>query len=221
MDTKARVPSREFNTLEPAGNWIPEGIWSDGVTMWVADWEDEKIYAYRMPQVDREALAAIYNATGGANWTNKANWLTSVPLGQWHGVTTGANGRVTKLELQENGLSGEVSAELGNLTSLAQLRLDGNQLAGEIPAELGSLANLTLLYLSGNQLTGCVPYSLRDVADNDFAQLGLPFCTSHDTNSDGQIDINEVIVAVEKYQAGDIDINELIEVIELYQASQS
>ena len=43
----------------------------------------------------------------------------------------------------------------------------------------------------------------------------------HDNNSDGQIDINEVIEAIEEYQAGDIDINEVIEVIELYQANQS
>ena len=49
-------------------------------------------------------------------------------------------------------------------------------MTGEIPAALGRLENLTLLHLSGNQLTGCVPAALMDVADNDFAQLGLPFC---------------------------------------------
>ena len=75
-------------------------------------------------------------------------------------------------------MTGEIPAELGNLTNLARLRLDGNRLTGTIPAELGRLTNLTVLYLSGNPLTGCVPASLRDVEDTDFAQLGLTFCTS-------------------------------------------
>ena len=39
------------------------------------------------------------------------------------------------------------------------------------------MENLTLLHLSGNQLTGCVPAALMDVEDNDFAQLGLAFCS--------------------------------------------
>ena len=78
----------------------------------------------------------------------------------------------------QNQLTGEIPAELGNLTNLARLRLDGNRLTGTIPAELGRLTNLTVLYLSGNPLTGCVPASLRDVEDTDFAQLGLTFCTS-------------------------------------------
>ena len=151
---------------------------------------------------DQEALVALYNATEGPNWANNTNWLSDKPLGEWHGVTTDANGRVTRLDLSQNGLTGEIPsglgsltnldrlflhrnqltgeipAELGNLTNLARLRLDGNRLTGTIPAELGRLTNLTVLYLSGNPLTGCVPASLRDVEDTDFAQLGLTFCTS-------------------------------------------
>ena len=39
-----------------------------------------------------------------------------------------------------------------------------------------NLTNLERLYLSENQLTGCIPYGLRHVVDNDFDELGLPFC---------------------------------------------
>ena len=74
MATTARVPDREFNALEAAGNWGPRGIWSDGTTMWVSDPDDAKIYAY---YTERDALAALYNATGGADWSNSANWLTN------------------------------------------------------------------------------------------------------------------------------------------------
>ena len=45
---------------------------------------------------DRAALVALYNATGGANWTNNDGWLTNAPIGQWHGVTTDDSGRVTR-----------------------------------------------------------------------------------------------------------------------------
>ncbi len=173
MATAARVPGREFNTLEAAGNLRPRGIWSDGTTTWVSDSEDAKIYAYH---TERDALVAIYSATGGADWTNRANWLTDELVGQWHGVNIDANGRVSSVDLQNNALSGQIPAELVSLTNLEQLRLNDNQLTGEIPAGLGRLENLTLLHLSGNQLTGCVPAALMDVEDNDFAQLGLAFC---------------------------------------------
>ena len=43
-----RAPDRDFNTLEAAGNKFPEGIWSDGTTMWVLDSFEDKIYAYNM-----------------------------------------------------------------------------------------------------------------------------------------------------------------------------
>ena len=49
LSTKARDPDKDFNTLNPAWNDHPRGIWSDGNTMWVADWDDDKIYAYKMP----------------------------------------------------------------------------------------------------------------------------------------------------------------------------
>ena len=48
---------------------------------------------------DRDALVALYNATNGPNWTNNTNWLSNAPIGQWYGVTTNANGRVTELFL--------------------------------------------------------------------------------------------------------------------------
>ena len=180
--------------------------------------------AQTSPETDREALVALYNATGGPHWKINNNWLSDVPISEWIGVTTDDNGRVIELDLRVNQLSGEIPAELGSLTNLQFLRLQGNQLTGEIPAELGSLTNLRwlnlnnnqltgeipaelgdltnlevldlrtnrltgeilaelgsltnlqFLRLQGNQLTGCIPAGLRDVPDNDFSSLGLPFC---------------------------------------------
>ena len=41
---------------------------------------------------DRAALVALYNATGGGNWTTSTNWNSDASLDEWHGVTTGAGG---------------------------------------------------------------------------------------------------------------------------------
>ena len=38
-----------------AANGYPTGIWSDGTTMWVADFEDAKLYAYRMSDRSRDS----------------------------------------------------------------------------------------------------------------------------------------------------------------------
>ena len=120
---------------------------------------------------DRAALVTLYNATDGANWTDNANWLTNAPLGQWHGVSADAEGRVCALNLHGNGLSGGIPAELGNLTNLARLYLSHNQLSGEMPAELGNLTSLTELHLGYNQLSGELPPEMGNLVNLQLLQL--------------------------------------------------
>ena len=172
MATKARDTGKDFNTLAGAGNNLPAGLWSDEATIWVADYVDGKIYAYNMPAAsagdaatDRAALVALYNATGGANWGNNRNWLSNAPMGEWHGVITDSDGLVTHLDLRSNQLTGEIPAELGDLTNLTELQLRSNQLTGAIPAELGNLTNLEGLDLYGNQLTGAIPAELGNLTN--------------------------------------------------------
>ena len=125
---------------------------------------------------DRGALVALYNATEGDNWTVRTNWLSDRPVGEWYGVTTSGDGRVTGLALSDNNLHGSIPADLGSLDDMAWLDLRRNRLSGSIPEALGDLDSLTHLYLAGNSLTGCVPTGLRGDLSNDFASLGLPFC---------------------------------------------
>ena len=68
-----------FETLDAAGNNNPEGIWSDGTTMWVADTDDDKIYAYDLATKARDA-SKDFNTLAGAGNNN--------PEGIWSDRTT-------------------------------------------------------------------------------------------------------------------------------------
>ena len=112
------------------------------------------------PDTDRAALVALYDATGGTNWTNSSNWKSDSHLSQWHGVRTDASGRVTSLILEDNGLRGSLPEELGNLTQLQGLQLGFNGLTGALPPQLGNLSNLHTMTLNGNRLSETIPREL-------------------------------------------------------------
>ena len=120
---------------------------------------------------DREVLVTLYHAADGANWRNSTNWLSDAPLNEWHHVSVDSKGRVTRLDLKDNQLTGKIPPELGNLVSLELLELGVNQLSGKIPPELGNLANLTVLFLTFNQLTGEIPPELGNLANLESLDL--------------------------------------------------
>ena len=122
---------------------------------------------------DGAVLEAFYDATGGAGWTNSTNWKTAAPLGEWYGVRTGPGGRVTRLDLGDNQLTGQIPPFLGNLSNLTNLSLWVNQLSGPIPPELGNLTNLTDLSLWGNQLSGPIPVELGNLSSLSQLDLSL------------------------------------------------
>lgn len=58
--------------------------------------------------VDREALLALYDATGGADWTDNTGWSTDDDdLSLWYGVTVDGT-FVSELNLDTNNLKGNV-----------------------------------------------------------------------------------------------------------------
>ena len=80
----------------------------------------------------RKDLLALYEALGGSGWTNAANWGTDQPLGTWQGITTDSEGRVTEVDLSDNGLAGEIPPEIGLLVHLEVLDLSGNAVSAAI-----------------------------------------------------------------------------------------
>ena len=115
---------------------------------------------------DRDALVALFEATDGESWTNFDGWLTDRPIGTWFGVTT-VDGRVTKLELRRNSLTGVMPPEIGELVHLKELLLFGNQLTGEMPPEMRRLSKLTRLELNSNELNGPIPAWLGGLTNLD------------------------------------------------------
>ena len=120
---------------------------------------------------DCQALVAAQNLWAGVATNGELltpyfirGWGTGTPeqqkIDRWEGVTVTSR-RVTALEIdnigEEDGISGTIPTELGNLTALTSLDISYNQLTGSIPTQIGSLTALTSLDLSGNMLTSSVP----------------------------------------------------------------
>ena len=82
---------------------------------------------------EKGALVTLYNATDGGNWFNNEHWLSDLPVGEWPGVTTDSNGRVTALRFGHSGLAGYIPTELSVLTNLVSLVMEDNELTGTIP----------------------------------------------------------------------------------------
>ncbi len=108
------------------------------------------------PQIEKDALIALYNSTSGSTkWTEKWNTTTdpcATPI--WHGITCDTQSHIIKIELNHNALYGTIPIEIGNLTLLEVLNLrDNNNISGELPTEIGNLLNLKQLSLGNNKFT--------------------------------------------------------------------
>ena len=159
--TPEQVADYLKDSAESRGDGTPDNTWGEGFARLPAPADGET----PPESPDRAALEALYHATSGTDWTVSTNWMTDEPLHSWAGVGMNLQNRVTALDLRENGLSGEIPAELGGLSELTNLLLTFNELTGEVPAELGDLTELRLLSLSSNRLTGEIPPELGNLSE--------------------------------------------------------
>ena len=110
--------------------------------------------------VERMALAALFNTTGGEVWENAEGWNTDGDLESWYGVTV-EDGRVRGLLLADNSLEGSFPTAIVTLTELEHLDLSDNDLTGGLPGDVGYMSSLKTLLVSGNTgLDGLVPSSM-------------------------------------------------------------
>lgn len=129
-------------------------------------------------KLEREALEAIWNATGGQNWNqlsntvggslvSTANWCTDEPVSTWYGVEVNSEGHVIYLHLAGLGLKGTLPEELGDLIYCQELHLSGNSLSGELPGRIGEMKSLKDLVADGMELSGdLAASSLAGIADH-------------------------------------------------------
>nr|GMD80742.1 leucine-rich repeat protein 1 [Ipomoea batatas] len=104
-----------------------------------------------------DALYALRRAVRDPNNVLQSWDPTLVDPCTWFHVTCDSDNRVTRLDLGNAKLSGNLVPELGKLERLQYLRLNGNTLTGRIPRQLTKLANLKILDLSSNDLCGTFP----------------------------------------------------------------
>lgn len=105
-------------------------------------------------------VTALLSFLDGVNYPSNLldSWVGNNPCASWQGITCDTQGKnVIAINLPKNQLTGIISPDLGNLTSLSKLVLSGNNLTGTIPASLTKLNSLVLVDVSNNNIYGPVP----------------------------------------------------------------
>jgi hypothetical protein len=131
---------------------------------------------------DFAVLKKMYSELDGANW--KKPWdLTNNhrSVGKWQGVTT-VGDYITAIDLSSQGLKGELSDALFQLSHIETLNLSDNQISGDLGQLLAKADKNTLLTevnLRGNQLRGDIyPFAQKlpnlkklDVSYNQLTEI--------------------------------------------------
>jgi hypothetical protein len=132
----------------------------------------------------RFGLSALYFATGGADWSKNANWISDANPCDW--VQVGCSypaipDAVTHLYLSENNLAGTLpSTWLRHLPYFAVCELRKNLLTGTVSPEFASLDQLLI---GGNNLDGTFPFqafadstqmNYLEMGSNNFAPMTFP-----------------------------------------------
>jgi len=100
---------------------------------------------------DLEALTDLYSATNGGNWSNNSGWLNGDPSNDWYGVEVDSEGRVIRLDLYKNNLSGELPESIGNLSKLQFFSVKRNPVYSRIPRSIKNWAKAeTVMFSSGS-----------------------------------------------------------------------
>ena len=100
---------------------------------------------------DRDRLVEFYNSTRGSYWINTSNWLSAMPLNEWHGVVATPAGRVVSLSLPRNGLSGSLPDRFGEMDQMVHLDLSHNLVDGALPDSMHDMDVLENLILADNR----------------------------------------------------------------------
>ncbi|CAL1352692.1 unnamed protein product [Linum trigynum] len=129
-------------------------------------------FAYRVASnAEGDALNALKTNLADPNNVLQSWDPTLVNPCTWFHVTCNSENSVTRVDLGNANLSGQLVTQLGQLPNLQYLELYSNNLSGRIPDELGNLTALVSLDLYLNNLTGPIPVTLGKLEKLRFLRL--------------------------------------------------
>ena len=117
LSSKARDASKDFNTLHVAGNTSPQGLWSDGTTIWVSNLDDNKIYAYNLASKVRDyskdfnTLDAENTYTGGLWSDGTTIWVSNLDDNKIHAYNLESKARDASKDFNTLYAAGNTSPE--------------------------------------------------------------------------------------------------------------
>ncbi|HLP48380.1 MAG TPA: Ig-like domain-containing protein [Candidatus Kapabacteria bacterium] len=134
-----------------------------------------------IPVQERAALIDLYKATNGDHWRNRRGWKV-LPLSEdgfsmpgteihWYGIVIEGN-NVTKIQLNNNNLTGTLPSTLENLSELYRLYLERNRIRGTIPPQIGNLNRLRHFSLRKNKFSGNIPPEVENLRNLQTLSLG-------------------------------------------------
>jgi hypothetical protein len=132
-----------------------------------------------VPESERAALVALFEAAGGRQWKHKVGWLG--PAGtecNWHGVDcqskyNESTTNVTRLDLHDNNLRGTVPEAVGDLPHLTWLAMGSeSNVSGKLPAPLLRRWLAAELEVTGGPGSLFTDISAIEVDSSDFSWCG-------------------------------------------------
>ncbi|CAI9764093.1 unnamed protein product [Fraxinus pennsylvanica] len=164
--------ARALKWQTAATQFSKAGIPWDHVTNIVSLWHpcspvtcsnNQQIYSHYYP-----SRKPYYDPLGTLNsWNEREDFCI------WKGIFCGSRhpNRVVSINLRSQGLVGNLSPYLGNLSFLRTIILQNNTFYGQIPAELGRLKRLEFVEFSNNSFGGTIPGNLSQCSNIYYLNL--------------------------------------------------
>ncbi|XP_056856545.1 BRASSINOSTEROID INSENSITIVE 1-associated receptor kinase 1-like [Raphanus sativus] len=154
-----------------------------------------------------DALSALKNSLSDPNKVLQSWDATLVTPCTWFHVTCSPDNSVTRVDLGNANLSGQLVAQLGQLPNLQYLELYSNNITGPIPEQLGNLTELVSLDLYLNNLSGPIPSSLGRLKKLRFLRLNNNSLSGEIPRSLTAVSSLQVLDLSNNPLTGDIPVN--------------
>jgi len=222
---RMRQTIKLLERVSSAKSLLEDGSPQNMAAKWIADLDELEVdlptdvYADdAYPFIQRYALATIYFATGGPQWSLQLGFLSKREECEWWtlfnteegpfqvGVTCDEDRKVERLLIPGNSLTGELPPETALLNDLNHISMYSNGLSGTLPSEMQRLSKLDFIAFNNNNLSGNIPNWLGDLpvlrilglGNNKFSgrlpssiknMMALRECSLDDNELFGDIDV--------------------------------